>query len=82
MKKIMGVIASQVCRELGICAKTLQNYEERGLIASVRTAGNWRLYNPEDVARLKKEMATRAADRQKKYAVPVRHKNFDAEARR
>ncbi len=64
----MGFIASQACRELGICSKTLVNWEERGLISSIRTAGNWRLYKPEDIARLKREMDRRATDRQKKYA--------------
>ena len=53
----MGIIASQAARELGVSARTLATWADKGRIKSVRSAGGWRLYDEDDVRRLKKEMA-------------------------
>lgn len=42
---------SQAARRLGVSAKALRLYEERGLIAPLRTAAGWRAYGPEQMAR-------------------------------
>jgi DNA-binding transcriptional MerR regulator len=42
---------SQAARRLGVSAKALRLYEERGLIAPLRTAAGWRAYGPEQLAR-------------------------------
>ncbi len=55
----MGIIASQAARELGISARTLATWADRGRIKSVRSAGGWRLYEEKDLARLKIEMLKR-----------------------
>lgn len=42
---------SEAARQLGISAKALRLYEERGLIAPVRTPAGWRAYGPAEMAR-------------------------------
>jgi len=36
---------------LGVSAKALRLYEQRGLIAPLRTAAGWRVYGPDEMAR-------------------------------
>ena len=55
----MGIIASQAARELGLSARTLATWADCGKIKAVRSAGGWRLYDPADVARLKRMLARR-----------------------
>ena len=55
----MGIIASQAARELGISARTLALWADKGKIQAERSAGGWRLYDPADVARVKRELAKR-----------------------
>ena len=55
----MGYLAGVVCRELGISTRALAYWADKGKIRSTRTAGNWRLYNPADVKRLKREIESR-----------------------
>jgi len=55
----MGIIASQAAREIGVSARTLASWADRGKIKAVRSAGGWRLYDPVDVERLKQQMARR-----------------------
>ena len=57
----MGIIASQAARELGISARTLATWSDKGRIKSTRSAGGWRLYDEKDVQRLKKELLKRQA---------------------
>jgi len=59
----MGIIASQAARELGISSRTLALWADQGKIRSVRSAGNWRLFDPKDVARIKAEMLRRRPHR-------------------
>ncbi len=42
---------SEAARRLGVSAKALRLYEQRGLVAPVRTAAGWRAYGPEEMAR-------------------------------
>ena len=42
---------SEAARRLGISAKALRLYEQRGLIAPGRTAAGWRAYGPDEMAR-------------------------------
>jgi DNA-binding transcriptional MerR regulator len=42
---------SEAARRLGISAKALRLYEERGLITPVRTPAGWRAYGPAEMAR-------------------------------
>jgi DNA-binding transcriptional MerR regulator len=42
---------SEAARRLGVSAKALRLYEQRGLIAPIRTAAGWRAYGPEEMAR-------------------------------
>lgn len=51
---------SEVARRFGVSAKALRLYEQRGLIAPVRSAAGWRAYGPEEMARLGEIVALRA----------------------
>lgn len=42
---------SEAARKLGVSAKALRLYEQRGLIAPIRTAAGWRAYGPEALRR-------------------------------
>ena len=48
---------SEAAKRLGVSAKALRLYEERGLITPLRTTAGWRAYGPEEMARAK-EIAT------------------------
>jgi DNA-binding transcriptional MerR regulator len=51
---------SEAARRLGVSAKALRLYEQRGLVAPVRTAAGWRAYGPEEMARAAEIAALRA----------------------
>lgn len=51
---------SEASRELGVSAKALRLYEQRGLIAPDRTTAGWRTYGPEEMARAAEIVALRA----------------------
>ncbi len=51
---------SEAARRLGVSTKALRLYEERGLVAPVRTAAGWRAYGPEEMARAAEIAALRA----------------------
>lgn len=42
---------SEAAKRLGVCVKALRLYEQRGLIAPIRTAAGWRVYGPEEMGR-------------------------------
>jgi DNA-binding transcriptional MerR regulator len=50
---------SEAVRRLGISVKALRLYEERGLLAPVRSAAGWRAYGPRDMARAAEIVALR-----------------------
>jgi len=50
---------SEAARRLGVSAKALRLYEARGLIAPVRTAAGWRVYGPDEMARVAEIAALR-----------------------
>jgi excisionase family DNA binding protein len=60
----VGIIASQAARELGLSARTLATWADKGRIKSVRSNGGWRLYDEKDVQRLKRVMAKRQRETQ------------------
>lgn len=51
---------SEAARQLGVSAKALRLYEERGLIAPKRTAAGWRVYGPDEMTRAGEIVALRA----------------------
>ncbi len=50
---------SEAARRLGVSAKALRLYEQRGLIAPGRTAAGWRAYGPDEMARVAEIAALR-----------------------
>ena len=52
--------ASDAARRLGISAKALRLYEQRGLLAPVRSEAGWRTYGPKDKERAAEIVALRA----------------------
>ena len=51
---------SEAARRLGVSAKALRLYEQRGLVAPGRTAAGWRAYGPDEMARASEIVALRA----------------------
>lgn len=51
---------SEAARRLGVSAKALRLYEQRGLVAPVRNAAGWRAYGPEQMARAGEIVVLRA----------------------
>jgi len=51
---------AEAARRLGVSAKALRLYEERGLVAPVRSAAGWRAYGPDEMARAAEVVALRA----------------------
>ena len=62
----MGIIASVAARELGISPRTLAGWADSGKIKATKTVGGWRLYDPRDVSRLKRDLAIRRDRRKSK----------------
>lgn len=52
--------ASDAARRLGISTKALRLYEQRGLLAPVRSDAGWRAYGPDDLERASEIVALRA----------------------
>jgi DNA-binding transcriptional MerR regulator len=52
--------ASEAARRLGLSVKALRLYEQRGLIAPLRTAAGWRAYGPGEMSRASEIAALRA----------------------
>jgi DNA-binding transcriptional MerR regulator len=52
--------ASEAASRLGVSAKALRLYEQRGLIAPIRTAAGWRAYGPDQMRRAAEIVALRA----------------------
>lgn len=52
--------ASEAARRLGVSAKALRLYEQRGLLVPVRSAAGWRAYGPAEMARAGEIAALRA----------------------
>lgn len=51
---------AETCRRLGLTARALRLYERKGLVAPRRTAAGWRVYGPEEIARLHKITALKS----------------------
>ncbi|WP_309646692.1 MerR family transcriptional regulator [Phenylobacterium sp.] len=51
---------SEAARRLGVSAKALRLYEQRGLVTPIRTAAGWRAYGPAEMARAAEIAALRA----------------------
>jgi DNA-binding transcriptional MerR regulator len=51
---------SKAAERLGVSAKALRLYEQRGLVSPVRTAAGWRAYGPGEMARATEVVALRA----------------------
>lgn len=50
---------AEAARRLGVSAKALRLYEQRGLVAPVRTAAGWRAYGPLEMARAREVVVLR-----------------------
>ena len=51
---------AEAARRLGVSAKALRLYEQRGLVVPVRTAAGWRAYGPDEMARAAEIAALRS----------------------
>jgi DNA-binding transcriptional MerR regulator len=51
---------SEAAKRLGVSTKALRLYEQRGLIAPIRTANGWRVYGPDEIVRTGEIVALRA----------------------
>ena len=51
---------SEAARRLGVSAKALRLYEQRGLVAPSRTVAGWRAYGPDEMTRAGEVVALRA----------------------
>ncbi len=51
---------AEAARQLGVSAKALRLYEQRGLISPVRSRAGWRTYGPDEMVRAKEIVALRA----------------------
>ena len=51
---------AEAARRLGVSAKALRLYEQRGLIVPIRSSAGWRAYGPEQLARAGEIVALRA----------------------
>lgn len=51
---------SEAAQRLGVSAKALRLYEQRGLITPIRTAAGWRAYGPDEMACAAKVVTLRA----------------------
>lgn len=52
--------SSEAAKRLGVSAKALRLYEQRGLVTPVRTPAGWRAYGPDEMARAAEVVALRA----------------------
>ncbi|MEO8420775.1 MAG: MerR family transcriptional regulator [Hyphomicrobium sp.] len=52
--------ASEAAERIGVSAKALRLYEQRGLVVPLRTAAGWRVYGPDELARAAEIAALRA----------------------
>jgi len=52
--------AAEAARRLGVSVKALRLYEQRGLVAPIRSAAGWRAYGPAEMARAAEVAALRA----------------------
>ena len=52
--------ASEAASRLGVSAKALRLYEQRGLVAPIRSAAGWRAYGPDEMGRAREIVALRA----------------------
>jgi DNA-binding transcriptional MerR regulator len=51
--------ASEAAKRLGVSPKALRLYEQRGLVAPLRTSAGWRIYGPTEMARASEIVALR-----------------------
>lgn len=51
---------AEAAKRLGVSAKALRLYEQRGLVAPSRTAAGWRVYGPDEMTRAAEIVAFRA----------------------
>ena len=49
--------AAEAAKALGVSTRALRHYEHKGLVRPLRTAGGWRAYGPEALARLHQVLA-------------------------
>src|ERR1700759_191001 len=59
MSSIRFLSASEAAKRLGVSAKALRLYEQRGLVTPDRTAAGWRAYGPEQIAQAAEVVALR-----------------------
>ena len=52
--------AAECARRIGLSVRALRLYEQHGLIAPRRTGKSWRLYGPDEIARLNEVLALKS----------------------
>ena len=52
--------AADCARRIGLSVRALRLYEQHGLIAPRRTRKTWRLYGPDEIARLNEVLALKS----------------------
>ena len=52
--------ASEAASRLGVSAKALRLYEQRGLVIPIRSTAGWRAYGPDEMSRAREIVALRA----------------------
>jgi DNA-binding transcriptional MerR regulator len=55
------MLTGETARELHVSPDTVRHLERAGILTAVKTAGGVRLFDPEQVARLKRERAAKRA---------------------
>lgn len=69
---------SEAARRLGVSAKALRIYEQRGLVTPARTAAGWRSYGPDEMVRGAEIVALRALGLSLAQVAGVLHGDADA----
>ena len=52
--------AADCSRRIGLSVRALRVYEQHGLVTPRRTGKSWRLYGPDDIARLNEVLALKS----------------------
>jgi len=57
------MIAGLAATQLKISVRTIERWADQGKIRATRTTAGWRLFDPQDVARLARQLGKRARGR-------------------
>nr|MBX2806366.1 MerR family transcriptional regulator [Hyphomicrobiales bacterium] len=69
--------ASEAAGRLGVSVKALRLYEQRGMIRPLRTEAGWRVYGPEEMAKLSEIVTLRGLGLSLVQIAPLLNANSD-----